>query len=109
MSPRAIRAFKALLPLIVLAAGVGIFRLFVLSRPEAQRNETRVEGVLVETVEVEERAHAVALHAQGQVVPQRQLVLQPEVAGRVVWQGDELVPGGVLTSRPDGTIGTRRH
>ena len=37
-----------------------------------------------------------SIRARGTVRPARQVVLQPEVSGRVVWQNDALVPGGYL-------------
>ena len=40
--------------------------------------------------------HAIVVHAQGSVMPAQQVVLQPEVGGRILWRSDNLVPGAIV-------------
>lgn len=90
------KALKVVLPLLVVALGIGVFRGLVESKPEAQRAERAVEGALVEAITVEPRQHEVNLIAQGTVIPARRVIVQPEAAGRITWLNPALVPGGRL-------------
>ncbi len=97
MPGRIARGFvKYILPLIVIFAAVQGAKKIIASRPEPQRQETEDRGVLVDVQTVHQTSQRFDVLAQGTVVPSRQMVLQPQVTGRVVWQNDELVLGGVL-------------
>ncbi len=85
---------KVVLPLFAVVLGAAVTVALVTTRPEAQRTEVKSRGVLVDTLTVRKQRHAVAVRAQGTVVPAEQVVVQPEVSGRVVWLSKELVPGG---------------
>ncbi len=91
------KLLQFLLPLLVLAVGVGTFVLFVKTRPKAQKKPREDLGVLVEIAPVSASTHAVVVHAQGTVTAARQIVLQPEVGGRILWRSDNLVPGGLVS------------
>ena len=66
----------------------------VATKEEPPRAEKPLEGTLVEVIQIDTSRHEVDLHAKGTVVPAMEVVLQPELGGRVVWQSRELVPGG---------------
>ncbi|MBX3248980.1 MAG: efflux RND transporter periplasmic adaptor subunit [Myxococcales bacterium] len=85
---------KVVLPLLVIAAGVGFFRFVVSRKPEAPRQPQVDTALLVETTVVERGRHEVAVRANGQVVAAELVVLSPEVTGRVRAMSPELVPGG---------------
>lgn len=51
-------------------------------------------GALVETMVVHRGTENLRIQAQGTVVAARKVVLQPEITGRVVWQSEQLLPGG---------------
>jgi RND family efflux transporter MFP subunit len=53
-----------------------------------------LEGTLVEVMRIGAARHEVDLHAKGTVIPAKEIVLQAELGGRVVWQSPELVAGG---------------
>lgn len=85
---------KTVLPVVATAAGVAVMLVLIRTKPTPPRQERGADGVLVTTETLTKSTHEVNVVAQGQVVPARQLVLAPEVSGRVQWQSPELVPGG---------------
>lgn len=90
------RILRALLPLLVLGAGLVVFMALVKTRPTAQRAARPSQGAPVRVVAAKPTDQPLAIQAQGQVVPARQVVLSAELNGRVIWQSPELVPGGVV-------------
>lgn len=92
---------KYILPFIVLFGAVQVTRQLIASRPSPQRQERPNVGVLVELQSIERTSQRLDVQAQGTVVPSRQLVLQPQVTGRVVWQSEELNPGGFFSEDDD--------
>lgn len=88
-----------LLIVAALAAAGGIIFALVKSKPEAERREREHVGVLVAAEAVTASSQDVSLSARGTVQPARQIVLSPEVNGRVRWQSDNLVPGGRVSAR----------
>ncbi len=95
-SPRSRRSgwLRALLPLLAIGLGVGVFVLLVKTKPQAPRAEHDVPAPLVETLVAHAETHAVQVEADGTVVPARKVGLAPQVAGRVVWTSPQLEPGG---------------
>jgi RND family efflux transporter MFP subunit len=94
MSKRSERRLKWGLSVAVIVASIAIAIVLVATKEEPPRADKPMEGTLVEVVRVESSRHSVELHAKGTVVPAMEILLQPEVSGRVVWQSEELVPGG---------------
>ncbi len=94
---------KFLLPLLVVGVGVGVAVKMVKSRPKAKRAKPRKEAMLVDVVTVHSGSRKVVVEATGSVVPERTVMLQPEISGvirseadafevgRRFKQGDELV------------------
>jgi len=78
----------------VLVAAAAAAVLLVATKEEPPRAEKPLEGTLVEVIQISSSTHEVELHAKGTVVPAREIVLQPELGGRVIWQSPELVAGG---------------
>lgn len=90
------KILQPILALAVVGAGVGTLVALKNTKPEAQREEKKHEGTLVEVRTVQAARHEVRVRAQGTVMPAERVVLMPEITGRVIWQNDELVPGGHL-------------
>jgi multidrug efflux pump subunit AcrA (membrane-fusion protein) len=88
------RVLRALLPFAAVAAGAVVLVSLVRTRPEAPRAPQAPRTTPVRVVPARASHHALTVEAQGVVVPARDLVLQPELTGRVVWRHPELVPGG---------------
>ena len=85
---------RLLLPLLVLAAGVGSAVLLMKSRRVAKPATHQPRAPLVEVVPLLPRPHAVVVAGQGTVGAARMVTLQPEVAGRLVSVDAACVPGG---------------
>ncbi|MCA9536135.1 MAG: efflux RND transporter periplasmic adaptor subunit [Myxococcales bacterium] len=83
-----------LLILLVLGAAAGFFAYMKATKPEAERVNRVDEGILVDVTTVARATHEVRIRAQGTVRPARQIVVIPEVGGRVRAQHEQLVAGG---------------
>lgn len=88
------RALRILLPLLVIAAGIGLVLILRATAPAPPRED---EGPRVPTVEVtrvqrETATPEVSVH--GTVVAAREARVAPDVAGRVVWVSPSLIAGG---------------
>jgi RND family efflux transporter MFP subunit len=94
MSKRSERRLKWTLSVGVIVAAVAVALVLVATKEEPPRAEKPLEGTLVEVIQIAARRHEVDLHAKGTVVPAQEIVLQPELGGRVIWQSPELVAGG---------------
>ena len=94
MSKKSDRRMKWALSIGVILGAIAIAVLLVRTKPEPPRAEKPLEGTLVEVIEIGSSRHDVDLHAKGTVVPAKEIMLQAEVGGRVMWQSPELVPGG---------------
>lgn len=87
MIPRALYiAFRIIIPLLILGAGVGGF-VFLMSLQKApDRSPPEQPLPLVETVAVEEHAGELTIELDGTVVPFREIPLSAEVAGRITFK-----------------------
>lgn len=94
MIHRAKKGLKWAFSALVILGAAGIAYALVTTKPEPPRAEKRLEGTLVEVIDARSARHEVKLHAKGTVVPAREIVIQPELSGRVKWQSPELVAGG---------------
>jgi RND family efflux transporter MFP subunit len=94
MTKRSERRLKWALSIGVIVASIAMAAVLVATKEEPPREEKPLEGTLVEVIQIRTDRHEVDLHAKGTVVPAQEIVLQPELGGRVVWQSPELVAGG---------------
>ncbi|UCF47356.1 MAG: efflux RND transporter periplasmic adaptor subunit [Myxococcales bacterium] len=94
MSKRTQRRLKWALSIGVVVASIAFAAVFIITKEDPPRAEKPLEGTLVEVIQIGTSRHDVDLYAKGTVVPAMEILLQPEVGGRVVWQSSELVPGG---------------
>ncbi len=85
---------RFILPPLIIAVGALVLVMLVRTKPQARRAAATSRAALVETVEARWPSAGVRIHGQGVVVPARQVVLQAEVPGRVVWVHPDFVPGG---------------
>jgi RND family efflux transporter MFP subunit len=94
MTKRSERRLKWALSIGVIAAATAIAFVLVATKEEPPRAEKPLEGTLVEVIQINMSRHDVELRAKGTVVPAMEIVLQPELGGRVIWQSSELIAGG---------------
>ncbi|MDD2942322.1 MAG: hypothetical protein PHC51_05070 [bacterium] len=81
---------------LALGISVLIFIYLVFSKPEADKAEPQGQGRYVEFVEVDPGPEQMTISAKGVVTAHQQVVLQAEVAGKVVFLSEKLVAGGMF-------------
>ncbi len=84
----------ALIFLMIVGAGVGIMLLLSSAKKEPKHKEVEDKAAVVAALAAEPSDAPVVISAMGSVVPARQVVITPEVSGRIVYQSPQLVPGG---------------
>ncbi|MBW2376621.1 MAG: efflux RND transporter periplasmic adaptor subunit [Deltaproteobacteria bacterium] len=94
MTKRTEVRLKWALSIGVIVAAVAVAFILISTKEEPPRAEKPLEGTLVEVIQINTSRHEVDLHAKGTVVPAKEIVLQAELGGRVIWQSPELVAGG---------------
>ncbi len=90
------RLARLLAPLAVVAVGVVALVVFVKTKPAPAKRARPATTQLVELAVATSSEQQLRVRAQGTVVPAREIVIQPEVSGRIVEHSPELVPGGLL-------------
>jgi RND family efflux transporter MFP subunit len=85
---------KALVPFVILVAGISIVGIVVATRPSVEAGPARVNAPLVSVIEVQPRDLEFSVHTQGTVVPRTESDLIPQVSGEVIWVSPRLVSGG---------------
>ncbi len=85
---------KILLPLLLLAAGVGFMVRMIKTKPKAQRAAVQAPTLVVDVIEAQQTVEAVVIEAQGTVLADRTVTLAPQVTGLVKRIAPELEPGG---------------
>ncbi|MFN3786678.1 MAG: efflux RND transporter periplasmic adaptor subunit, partial [Thiothrix sp.] len=75
---------KLILPLLVIAAGIGLGKLLLATAPEAEKAPQEIRPIVVETQPLQAQSYQVKLKAAGIVRTQTQTNLVAEVAGKVL-------------------------
>ncbi len=88
------RLWHILTPLLVLAAGVGLYALMHATRPTPQQGGEQVRPTRVHTVIAEVGEVTLEVHSQGEVRSRTQVDLVSQVSGRVVEVSPEFIEGG---------------
>lgn len=83
----------------ILAVAAGVLAIIFNTEPTAQRSgATRETAMLVEVTPVERGTWRPTVTAMGTVVPERDVVLSPRVAGEVVERSPAFTPGGFVSA-----------
>lgn len=90
------KRIKALLPLLLLAAGVLAAGALMASRPEPKKESPENPGALVETVAVVRGDRQVQVHGTGTVQARQRVEIAAQVSGRVAEIAPRLVSGGFV-------------
>jgi RND family efflux transporter MFP subunit len=90
------KILKVILPIIFIAAGVGIAAMMISNpvKPKHQAVPELVELVDVMTAEMSNRQ--IVIEAKGTVIPAKQIVVTPQLSGKIISMSPKLVPGGVF-------------
>lgn len=98
-SPEGSRS-RAIVPtILVILVGAIVGTVLLLTAPEIEEEEELRPPKIVQVIPVEPGDERIAVRVFGTVIPARQVVVMPEVRGRVVRQHRALVPGGRI---PEG-------
>jgi len=89
---------KFILPLVVLAAGVGVAYQLVSTQPEVQTRKPHAPPPVVRIHVVEKRALQLFVPSEGTVLPRTESTLVPEVSGVVVSVSPSWANGGFFKS-----------
>jgi RND family efflux transporter MFP subunit len=92
-TPRTILASLALLGI-----GIAVAVLLLSTAPTTEPVERERGAKLVQTVLITPRDEEVVVTGFGNVIPSRQLTIQPEVSGRVTAHHEALMPGGLISA-----------
>lgn len=84
----------ALLSVAIVGGGLAAAFALIRTRPKAERVQAEAQGLPVRVMRVAPAHHNVEVGGYGTVVAARELVVQPQVSGRIVWLHPRLVPGG---------------
>ena len=88
--------FKVVLPVVIIAAGLGITGVLSALKTEPVKNDEplRAASVFVEAAEIVDYTQAV--EAQGEVRPQREIIIAPQINGRIDWISDDYLVGSFV-------------
>lgn len=91
------RSLSLVLIAVLLIAAAGLTAVIFSTEPKAKRSgATKKTAMLVEVVEAEHGTYRPTITAMGTVEPARDVLLRPEVEGRVVELGEGFEPGGFI-------------
>jgi multidrug efflux pump subunit AcrA (membrane-fusion protein) len=82
--------------LFIVAGGIGVAVLLVKLKTPPKKAERANRPTPVKVLVAVESSQPIRVVANGTVVAAQEIVVQPELMGRVVWKNPELVPGGKL-------------
>jgi len=81
---------------VIILIGIVIARGLIMTKPEAKRRPVSIAAPLVEYVEVSPQSTEITIDTTGTVIPAREVSLQSQVSGVVVWANANLVPGALV-------------
>ena len=87
---------RKLLPVAVILIAVVAAGALVATRPQPLIEAVEDAGKLVEVHAARRTTESLAVAAKGTVIAAREVVMQPQVSGRVEFVGEALVPGGIV-------------
>lgn len=85
---------KALVPVVILAAGAGAVYAMMKTAPQPQRAPQQRQARLVDVTTADHTSQRLRVEAAGRVLAAREITLNPQVAGEIVEISPALVPGG---------------
>ena len=81
---------------MIITIGIMIARVLVMTKPEAKRRPISIAAPLVEYTQVNPQSQEITIDTTGTVIPAREVSVQPQVSGVVVWMSSRLVPGTLV-------------
>ncbi len=87
-------SLKLLLPLAVVLLAVLGAKILIDTAPTSPRKHQEKQAKLVDVITVTPRPYTIRIEAMGSTSPSRQVQIKSQVAGRIDWLSDQLIPGG---------------
>lgn len=87
-------ALRIILPVLVIAAGIGIAKKLVAMKKDGGKKPVAQQIAVVAVVHAKPVDRALTVRAQGQVMAARTLMVQPQLSGKILELHPALVPGG---------------
>ena len=81
---------------ILLILGVGGVIAVSAMKPEPEKNEEPQAGLNVFAEQVKQGALTITVEAQGEVSPKREIIVAPQIAGRVSYVSPDFIDGGFI-------------
>ena len=91
--------YKFLLVIAIIGCGLAIAIVLIKSKPQATRKPLSVSIPMVQVIDPAIKNEPIMITARGTVIPARQVTLQPEVAGTILWQSKNLVEGAHVRAK----------
>ncbi|MGA1355039.1 MAG: hypothetical protein ACO32I_09745, partial [Candidatus Limnocylindrus sp.] len=92
------RVLRIVVPVLILAVGAVGMKTLASMKDTASRDRPQQAAPAVEVAAVQPMVVPARIRATGVVRPARVVTLGPEVGGVIIWQSEELVPGGRFQS-----------
>ena len=89
-------AITAVVAFVTVAGGFGGAAYMVKTKKQPKKMERVDRGLLVGTETVQRADNSLTVSGQGSVIAARELIVAPEVSGRITSIHDQLVPGGLI-------------
>lgn len=89
---------RRLLPVVILAAGIGGTVALVKSRKSPARRPKVKKSLQVEVITAKQERRKVAVTSNGVIQPRHEAAISPEISGKVRWINPALVVGGMIRS-----------
>lgn len=93
-APRPNRLIRILIPVLIIACGVGVAAYFKISRPTPQKAEIRQARPQVETITATRVAEPTRFSGMGTVVPAHEIELKAQVSGSILSVSSAFETGG---------------
>jgi len=90
---------RIVISLLLIAAGIGGARFLITTKPKANKRPPVKMEPLVRTKTLQPENYTVKIPAMGTVIPAREISLEAQVAGEIIYMHPEFTEGGML---PEG-------
>jgi len=88
--------FKVVIPIVILVAALGLAKYQMDTSRKARRQKPSRQAKLVTVLPAERTDIRTTVYAMGTVLPAQQVTLAPQVSGRIVALGPNVIPGGLV-------------
>jgi multidrug efflux pump subunit AcrA (membrane-fusion protein) len=87
---------RIVISLLLIAAGIGGARFLITTKPKATKRPPAKMEPLVRTKALQPENYTVKIPAMGTVIPAREISLESQVAGEVIYMHPDFTEGGML-------------